>query len=74
MRRKQALLYLSPALMDWLLFFVASAVFYGAGRRADMVVAGIVIQIKMRVAAGIVRRELSDGSACSTRSLAGFEI
>jgi hypothetical protein len=54
MRRKQALLYLSPALMDWLLFFVASAVFYGAGRRADMVVAGIFIQIKMRVAAGIV--------------------
>jgi fatty acid desaturase len=31
MRRKPALLYLSPALMDWLLFFVAFAVFYGAG-------------------------------------------
>jgi len=31
MKGKQALLYLSPALMDWLLFFVAFAVFYGAG-------------------------------------------
>jgi hypothetical protein len=39
-----------------------------------MVVAGNFIQIKMRVAAGIVRRELSDGSASHTLSPAGFEI
>ena len=29
----QALLYLSPALMDWMLYFVAFAVFYAAGVR-----------------------------------------
>lgn len=29
----QALFYLSPALMDWMLFFVAFAVFYAAGAR-----------------------------------------
>jgi len=33
MRWRQALLYLSPALMDWLVFFVAFAVFYAAGAR-----------------------------------------
>ena len=31
MKWRLVLLYLSPALMDWLLFFVAFAVFYGAG-------------------------------------------
>jgi hypothetical protein len=33
MRWRLALIYLSPALMDWLVFFVSFAVFYAAGAR-----------------------------------------
>jgi len=33
MRWRLALIYLSPALMDWLVFFVSFAVFYAAGVR-----------------------------------------
>jgi MFS family permease len=48
MKWRLALLYLSPALMDWLVFFVAFAVFYAAGARgvgmAECGLLGILFQ------------------------------